>query len=321
MSMKVLHLSAFYPAGSAARAAYRIHQVMLRIVINSQLLVQHKQNNDHTRVATVTKILAKLRSVADTSVLNFYQHRQQWFLPQWFAGNLLNSVNRFEPDVIHLNWIYNVFLPIQLLVRFKQPLVSTLHDMGAFTGCCHYALGCERSRACGDCPQLGSSRDKDLFRSVRQRKTTAWQNLILTVVATSQWMAKCASESSLFRDIPIEVIPIGLDTDVFKLINARIAREFYNLPPNKQLMLFGAIDRGETRKGFHLLQQALEHLLEMGWGDRIELVVFGAAQPEIPLDLGFPVYYLGKLKDNRSLQMSYAAADVTIVPSIEEAFG
>ena len=59
----------------------------------------------------------------------------------------------------------------------------------------------------------------------------------------------------------------------------------------------------------------------MGWGDQIELVVFGSAQPDPPLELGFPVHYLGKLQDNRSLQMAYAAADVTIVPSIEEAFG
>ena len=159
--------------------------------------------------------------------------------------------------MIHLNWICNGFVPIELLARFKQPLVWTLHDMWAFTGGCHYALGCDRYRAsCGDCPQLGSGREKDLSRSVWQRKATAWQNLNLTVVATSQWMAKCVSESSLFRDLPIEVIPIGLDTNVFKPIDASIAREFCNLPPAKQLVLFGAIDGGDTRKGFHLLRQA-----------------------------------------------------------------
>lgn len=320
--MKVLHLSAFDLAGGAARAAYRIHQAMLGINIDSKLLVQHKQSNDPNVVVTESKLLAKLRSVGDASVLNFYQHRQQWFSPQWFPDSLLNSVNQFAPDVIHLNWICNGFVPIELLARFKQPLVWTLHDMWAFTGGCHYTLGCDRYRAsCGDCPQLGSGREKDLSRSVWQRKTKAWQNLNLTVVATSQWMARCAGESSLFRDMPIEVIPIGLDTNVFKPINASIAREFCNLPTGKQLVLFGAIDGGDIRKGFHLLRQALELLLKVGWGDQIELLVFGSAQPDPPLELGFMVHYLGKLQDDLSLQMAYAAADVTIVPSIEEAFG
>ena len=322
MNMKVLHLSTFDLAGGAARAAYRIHQGMLGIDVDSQLLVQHKQSNDPTVIATESKLLAKLRSVGDGSVLNFYQHRQQMFSPQWFPADLLKSVDRFAPDVIHLNWICNGFVPIELVAKFRQPLVLTLHDMWSFTGGCHYTLGCNRyTESCGDCPQLHSGRLADLSRSVWQRKATAWQDLNLTVVATSQWMAERAGESSLFRDRPIEVIPIGLDTDVFEPIDASIAREFCNLPSAKQLVLFGALDGGDTRKGFHLLQQALERLLELGWGDRIELVVFGSDRPDKPLELGFPVHYLGKLQDNLALKMAYAAADVTVVPSIEEAFG
>jgi glycosyltransferase involved in cell wall biosynthesis len=322
MNMKVLHLSTFDLAGGAARAAYRIHQAMLGIDLDSQLLVQHKQSDDPTVIATESKLLAKLRSVGDASVLNFYQHRQQMFSPQWFPADLLKSVDRFAPDVIHLNWICNGFVPIELFAKFRQPLILTLHDMWSFTGGCHYTLGCNRyTKSCGDCPQLHSGHDADLSRFVWQRKATAWQQLKLTVVATSQWMAERAGESSLFRDRPIEVIPIGLDTDVFQPIDASIAREFCHLPSAKQLVLFGAIDGGDTRKGFHLLQQALDHLLEMGWGDQVELVVFGSDRPETPLELGFPVHYLGKLQDNLALKMAYAAADVTVVPSIEEAFG
>jgi glycosyltransferase involved in cell wall biosynthesis len=320
--MKVLHLSTFDLVGGAARAAYRIHQAMLGIDIDSQLLVQYKQSSDPTVTAAESKLVAKLRSVGDTSVLKFYPHRQQMFSPQWFPDDLLKSVDRFAPDAIHINWICNGFVPIELVAKFKQPLVLTLHDMWAFTGGCHYTLGCNRYlESCGDCPQLHSGRDADLSRAVWQRKAKAWQNLNLTVVATSRWMAKCAGESSLFRDRSIAVIPIGLDTQVFQPVESNIAREFLDLPPAKQLVLFGAIDVSDLRKGFHLLQQALERLLEQGWGDRIELVVFGCSEPATPLELGFPVHYLGKLDDNLSLQMAYAAADVTIAPSIEEAFG
>jgi glycosyltransferase involved in cell wall biosynthesis len=321
--MKILHLSAFDLVGGAARAAYRIHQGMCSIGLDSQLMVQHKQSHDANVVTAESKLFAKLRSIGDSTVLNFYRHRHQIFSPQWFPDNLIGSIDRFTPDIINLNWVCNGFVPVEALAKFKQPLVWTLQDMWAFTGGCHYTLGCDRYTAsCGNCPQLHSDRETDLSRSIWQRKAKAWQNLNLTVVAPSEWMAKCARASSLFRDVRIEVIPFGLDTTVFKPIAPQIARELLDLPPDKQLVLFGAIDAtGDTRKGFHLLQTALKQLRQDGWGDRLELVVFGSSKPEQPIDLGFPIHYLGKLQDDLSLRFAYAAADVMVAPSIEEAFG
>jgi glycosyltransferase involved in cell wall biosynthesis len=321
--MKVLNLSAFDLAGGAARAAYRIHQGLLGIDLDSQLVVQHKQSNDRTVMTAESKLLAKLRSTGDAYPLNLYRHRQQLFSPQWFPDNLLKSVDRFKPDIINLNWVCNGFVPVSALAKFKQPLVWTLQDMWAFTGGCHYTLGCDRyTGSCGNCPQLQSDREIDLSRAVWQRKATAWKNLNLNIVAPSQWMATCVKASSLFQNIQVEVIPFGLDTTVFKPIDSRLARELLNLPQDKQLILFGAIDAtGDTRKGFHLLQTALKQLSQTGWSDRIELVIFGSSKPDRPLDLGFPIHYLGKLQDDLSLRVAYAAADVMIAPSIEEAFG
>ena len=323
MNMKVLNLSTFDLAGGAARAAYRIHQGLRSIDIDSQFLVQHKQSTDPTVVTAEPKLAAKLRSMGDAYPLRSYRQRTQLFSPQWFPSALHKSIDRFAPDILNLNWICNGFVPVSALAKFKQPLVWTLQDMWAFTGGCHYTLGCDRYTAsCGNCPQLHSQREADLSRDVWQRKAAAWQNLNLHLVAPSQWMADCIRASALFKHTPISVIPFGLDATVFKPIEARIAREMLNLPQEKQLVLFGAIDAtGDTRKGFHLLQAALQQLRDEGWGDRIELVVFGSSAPEQPIDLGFPVRYLGKLTEDRSLQLAYAAADVMIAPSIEEAFG
>jgi hypothetical protein len=175
MNMKVLHLSTFDLAGGAARAAYRIHQGLLRFDIDSQMVVQHKQSRDPTVITAESKLVAKLRSIGDSTVLKFYQHRQQIFSPQWFPDNLLRSVNRFTPDIINLNWVCNGFVPVEALTKFKQPLVWTLQDMWAFTGGCHYTLGCDLYKvSCGNCPQLQSNRDADLSRSVWRRKTKAW---------------------------------------------------------------------------------------------------------------------------------------------------
>jgi glycosyltransferase involved in cell wall biosynthesis len=55
--------------------------------------------------------------------------------------------------------------------------------------------------------------------------------------------------------------------------------------------------------------------------EQLELVVFGQSRPAQPPDLGFPINYSGSLHDDLSLRLLYAAADVMVVPSRQEAFG
>jgi glycosyltransferase involved in cell wall biosynthesis len=322
MQIKVLHLSSFDLAGGAARAAYRIHRGMLGIGIDSHFVVQHKQSQDFSVATAEHKLYAKLRSMADAAPINFYSHRQQLFSPQWCPDGLLKSVDRINPNIINLNWVCNGFVPVEALAKFKQPLVWTLQDMWAFTGGCHYTLGCKKYQDdCGNCPQLQSKGEGDLSRWVWQRKLKAWQKLDLTIVAPSSWMAQCARASSLFRELPIEIIPFGLDVEKFTPHDSQQARSELNLPPDKHLVLFGAIDAtNDTRKGSDLLQQALQKLSQSQWQKKIELVIFGASEPKKPVDFGFPVHYLGHL-DDVSLRLAYSAADVMVAPSIEESFG
>jgi glycosyltransferase involved in cell wall biosynthesis len=321
--MKIVNLSSFDLAGGAARSAYRMHQGLLNIDIDSLLLVQHKQSSDPTVRTAENKLIAKLRSTGDSTFLSFYRNRQHFFSPQRFPDALPKYIDRLAPDIVNLHWICNGFVSVEALSKFKKPLVWTINDMWPFTGGCHYSLGCDLyTKSCGNCPQLHSNREFDLSRSIWQRKAKQWQDLNLTVVAFSQWMADCAKASKLFQNLRIEVIPPGLDIKVFKPVGSQFARELLDLPLEKKLVLFGAIGGTEDkRKGFHLLEAALKQLSNTSWKDCIELVVFGANRPKEPLDLGFPIHYLGKLQDELSLRVAYAAADVLIAPSIEEAFG
>jgi glycosyltransferase involved in cell wall biosynthesis len=173
--------------------------------------------------------------------------------------------------------------------------------------------------ACGKCPQLGSTQEWDLSRWVWQRKAKAWQNCNLTIVALSSWLANCAGASSLFQNRRIELIPNGIDTYKYRPLNQQVAREFLGLPQDKHLVLFGSLRATDNpRKGFHLLQLALQDLSQSGWQDKLELVVFGASEPENPPELGFPAHYLGQLNDDLSLAILYSAADVFVLPSTQE---
>lgn len=245
------------------------------------------------------------------------------FSSQWVPDVLAQRVRQFNPDIVHIHAICNGYLQIETLRQFQKPLVWTLHDMWPFTGGCHYNQDCDRyQESCGACPQLQSDRQQDLSHWVWKRKAKAWKGLNLTLVATTSWMAECARSSSLFKDLQIETIPLGLDTDKYKPHNRHFAREALNLPQDKHLVLFGAIGgTSDRRKGFHLLQPALQRLSQSGWQDQIELVIFGASQPEPAIELGFKTHYVGRLHDDLSLTLVYSAADVMVVPSVQEAFG
>ncbi len=322
--MKVLLVSHSDINGGAARSAYRLHQGLHKIGIDSQMLVQEKLSDDKAVIAPSTKWeerISKSRVAVDALPLKFYRQRQDvTFSFQWLPDQVFPKIANFQPDIINLHWINKGYIQIETLAKFSQPLIWTFHDMWAFTGGCHYSQNCDRyTVSCGTCPQLGSSQSWDLSRWVWQRKAKAWKNLNLTVVTPSSWLAKCASSSSLFKDIRIEVIPYGLDTEKYKPINRQLAREILNLPQDKRLILFGSLyATRDKRKGFHLLQGALQELSQFGWQDSMELVIFGASQPANPPDFGFKTHYLGKLNDDISLALVYSAADVFVLPSVED---
>ncbi|MEH2173978.1 glycosyltransferase family 4 protein [Nostoc sp.] len=325
--MKILHINTHDINGGAARAAYRLHTGLQDIGLQSQMLVQEKYSNDKTVIAPKIRLfqgIAKAKLTVESLPLKLYRQKKNTpFFTQWLPDRVIPKVAQINPDIINLHWISGGFMQIETFAKLKRPLVWTLHDMWGFTGGCHVTGECDRYKiSCGACPQLNSGNEWDLSRWVWQRKVKAWKNLNLTLVSPSCWLAECACSSSLFENLRIEVIPHGLDTQKYRPINQHFARETLNLPLNKKLILFGAIEATSDRnKGFHLLQPALQELSKSGWKNDLEVVIFGASQPENPPDLGFKTHYLGHLHDAISLATVYSAADVMLVPSLQESFG
>lgn len=322
--MKSLILS-YSLEGGAGGAAYRLHQGLRRIGVTSQVLVVKKEGDDHTVIplveTTINRGFSVLREKLNNLPLRLYPNNAGYFSTQWPRDSVPAKVAQLNPDIINLHWILNGFVQIESLRKFDQPLVFTLHDMWAFTGGCVHSLDCDRyTNECGSCPQLGSTKSRDLSRWVWGRKARAWKNLDLTVVTPSNWLAESARSSSLFKDKRVEVVPNGLDVETYRPVDRRLARQLLGLPLDKKIILFGAWSLSHW-KGFHLLQGALQSLSMSGWHDKLELVLFGFSEPEEPIDLGIKAHYLGRLYDDISLALVYSAADVKVVPSLVESFG
>ena len=322
--MKSLLINASDISGGAARAANRLHKGLQGIGMDSKMLVQTKLSDDRTVIApdtTVKKGLALLRPTFDSAITKIFSgdSKTVFSIACMPFSNIPSQIKAIAPDVVHLHWIYDGMLRIEDLKRIHKPIIWTLHDMCAFTGGCHYSDDCKLFQVnCGNCPQLNRSRKNDISRSILRRKKDAWNGLDITIVTPSKWLAECAKKSSLFKNWRIEVIHNGLDLHLFKPINKRTACEIWDLPKNKNLILFGAMSATTNhKKGFDLLYEGLKQLSAQ-WSDEAELIIFGASQPENPPDFGLPVHYLGYLHDDISLSLLYAAVDVMVVPSRQD---
>ncbi len=108
----------------------------------------------------------------------------------------------------------------------------------------------------------------------------------------------------------------------FKPLDKGLSRRTLDLPQDKKIVLFGAVNSvNDPNKGFRYLKQAMQLLATDGWSETTEVVIFGASEPSTHHDLGLKTRYLGYLHDDISLALIYSAADVAVVPSIQEAFG
>ncbi|MBE9046129.1 glycosyltransferase family 4 protein [Pleurocapsales cyanobacterium LEGE 10410] len=320
--MKVCIVSSSDGRAGGHAAAYRLHRG-LQSKVSSTMLVGDKSRGDYTVVSPQGKLAEAWLNLApnlDAVPKLFYPRRDRTtYSVQWLPDRVAAQIANIAPDIINLHWINSGYLKVESIAKLNKPIVWTLHDMWAFTGGCHYSQNCDRyTHSCGRCPILKSDRDWDLSRWLWQRKAKAWQNLDLTIVTPSRWLAECAAASSLLRDATIEVIPNGLDTQRYKPWGQKLAREIIGLPSDKQIVLFGAVSAtSNARKGYSLLLPALQKLK----GDRtrqMELVIFGASQPEDAPDFGIATRYLGKFNDDISIALLYSAADVFVAPSIQD---
>jgi glycosyltransferase involved in cell wall biosynthesis len=328
--VKVLHLSARDLGGGAFRGTYSLHRGLLEAGVDSRLLVDRKRSEDASVLAPhggLERVLARVRPSLDQLPLHAYAGRRaELFSPAWLPTRMAARVAEEDPDLVHLHWVNDGLLHPAALRRIRKPLVWTLRDMWPFTGGCHYAQGCDGyRRACGRCPALGSSRALDLSAWVHARKRRAWADLELHVVAISRWLGDQARASTLFAGRPISVIPNGIDTRRFKPLERAAAREILGLRADVPLVVYGAIAAtSDARKGFAELARALEICRARAGGageSGFELLVFGAERPECDPVPGVRTHWAGTLHDDVALALHYAAADVVVVPSREEAFG
>lgn len=331
--MRVVHISTVDVAGGAARAAYRQHEALRESGrVHSRMLAMIKLSDDPDVIAYdyTRGIIGRLRRRIKQGHLAAEVKRAFLNRP---GGYELFSDDRTEQgsgaydqlpecDLVNLHWI-DGFVPfVDVFRRFQRrgPVVWTLHDMAPFTGGCHYDTDCGRYRTtCGRCPQLGSRVDRDLAHAIWQRKRAAilrWGSDNLTVVCTSHWLKERAETSQLFRSLDIQLIPYGIDSQRFAPGDRQEARQRLGLPPDALVVAFMATGAQLPRKGYSYLRDALDGLPRHS---SLILLSVGGGRPPSPV--GITHVHLERAASDEEVIRVYRAADLFVMPSVQEAYG
>ena len=223
-------------------------------------------------------------------------------------------------DILNLHWVAGFFDYREFFRKLPAhlPVVWTLHDMNPVTGGCHFDEGCGKfAERCGACPQLGSNDPEDLSAQVWKRKREAFSSLksagCLHLVTPSRWLQGEVSKSTLVSKFRCTVIPNALDTEQFQRRDQGAARKLLGIPADSAVILFLADWAGEKRKGFDLLVEALKPFRN---DPRVFLL---AAGRELPAhDLGPQLVTTGYLTGEKQLSWVYSAADVFVLPSLQD---
>ncbi len=319
--MKVVIVNTLDIGGGAARAAYRHHKGLLNCGVDSQMLVQEKNSDDSTVTSLSSKfqnITTKIRIRLNKLPVNLYKNRSKTLFSSSLLGlrGVVKKINIRNPDIVHLHWISGGMMTIEDLAQIKAPIVWSLHDMWSFTGGCHYNEDCYGYEdKCGNCRVLGSTRQNDLSSKNLIRKKKIYDNKKnMTIVGLSNWIHQCSKSSTLFKHQRHINLPNSIDTTTFKPFDKFKARDTLKLPKNKKLVLFGAMGAtSDPRKGFKELCASLPYLSSQ---DK-ELVIFGNDKKQKNF-FGLKTHYLGRVDNDSSLIKLLSAADVLIVPSLQE---
>jgi glycosyltransferase involved in cell wall biosynthesis len=237
------------------------------------------------------------------------------------------SVEELRPDMVVVGNLHGASLGIDVVDALSErwPTVLVAHDQWSITGrcaytgpCTGYLTGCdERCPTADQAPALAPALIRPAWEA-RQRLYRSGRRLAL--FGNSRWSATTAARALDRGDgdrrplVPIQPIRYGLPLDVFRPRDRQRSRKRLGLPDDRFLILTSATRTGDRRKGRADLAAALEILgrpdvtcVTLGYDDAKEALP-GAVS-------------LGYVHDARRLALAYAAADLFVGPSLEEAFG
>ena len=326
--MRVLIVNTSEKTGGAAVAANRLMEALINNGVKAKMLVRDKQTDCLTVVSAGDGWRQRWHFLWERWRIFMAMHFSKTHLFEADIANVGTDITTLpefkEADIIHLHWINQGFLSlngIQKILSSGKPVVWTMHDIWPATAICHYARGCCRyQNRCESCPLLPRRSVSDLSAVVWRRKNEILRKYHISFVACSRWLEGEAKKSALLKGQRVTNIPNPINSHVFCPSDKQQAREALGLPFDKHVILFVSQRVTDKRKGLDYLVEAVNRMAvqDSSLKDNTAIAVLGGHSEEVADLLPLPVFPLGYVSDESKIVKVYNAADVFVLPSLED---
>lgn len=302
--MKVLHVSTS-DIGGAFRSCYNLHKGLREIGIESEILVLRK----YTNLDGVVGFLGRrsiLKRAQQSILYRIFQIWQKWVLRnrkiQFSFARSPFDIKRhplyYSADVVNLHWVSGFLDFPSFFENNAKPIFWTLHDQAPFSSGFHF-----------DCYR--ESGFERIESENMKLKIESLKSANIQVVSPSDWLKYKSQHSEVFGKFDHHLISYSVNTKEIKRTEKIAARRELDLPLDKKTILFIADDVGDKRKGLDLLLKALSLI------NRSDVLILTVgSMSEFQTDT--PTRSLGYLSNPDTISNAYSAADLFVIPSLED---
>jgi glycosyltransferase involved in cell wall biosynthesis len=326
--MKIVHLNTLN-FGGASNSAKMLHLGLLNLNQNSTFVTlrsAHPKTKNHFfyEELNASRIRFKIRNVLRNPELKKDEKRfifetttkeTDWFsfIETPFYPETLEIVR--NADIIHLHWVADFINWNTFFKKIKKKrIIWTLHDMNPFTGGYHYSEEYNgHVELTSKYPYLAHTQFNNLVNNTLIQKSDILKrnNVKLEIISPSKWLASEAQKSFLFKSYPISVVPYGIDTSIFKIVETNQLKAGLKIDKNPVILVI-ADNLDNKRKGYHLLTEAFKRTKT-----QLNLMVVG--QGKLTIDSPFiKCYHLGAISSRQQICEIYNLADYYVICSLQD---
>ncbi len=239
----------------------------------------------------------------------------------WGKNKITNSLpqifkffdhKKYNCDLVLVNHI-NEFFSVRDIILFRKPTVVFIHDMWFLGGIKHFFTKRSFKKDLND--KFFSVYGLLNFLALKFKKYYLTKNRKIIFVASSKWLKKQAHLSIVLKDHRIEKINTPVDTSYWRKLNKNVSRNKFNLPIDKNLILFIAKGGLENyRKGGDIFKKIIS---TFGNQDKINFVILGHKKKTHD-ELLKNTFFINFRDDSSKLRNLYNAVDLSFCVSRHE---
>jgi len=310
--MKIVHINT-YNTGGAAKACLRLHDALLNKNINSKVVLLYKTDDsipevydfrDYNRGSLqfwIDKFRNRIRNDYDRIRLALKSPSAKPFSFPNTTWDIMKHPFVKEADIIHLHWVAGFLDYDSFFKQCHQKIIWTLHDELPFSGGYHYENDWTES--------INSA----LLNKNIEIKLAALAKTNIDIICLSNYIHAKSIKSKIFQSYQHHQIKNGVTAGSFSFKNKNEIKTKLNLPLNKKMILYIADNINYKRKGFSYFYEAINKI-----DLRTNIAVIVGTKRPVGLPENKSIRFYEKINEELMMSDFYSAADVLVIPSLED---